>query len=61
MRSGRKASHWSSFSPQPAKIKGMPVPAVVIDVTPEAVTLAADHELAGTDLNFDIALVEVEG
>lgn len=40
---------------------GMPVPAVVIDVTPEAVTLDANHELAGKDLNFDIELVEVEG
>ena len=40
---------------------GMPVPAVVIDVTPEAVPLDAYHELAGKDLNFDIELVEVEG
>ena len=40
---------------------GMPVPAMVIDVTPEAVTLDANHELAGKDLNFDIELVEVEG
>ena len=40
---------------------GMPVPAVVIDVTPEAVTLDANHELAGKDLNFDIELVEIEG
>ncbi len=40
---------------------GMPVPAVVIDVTPEAVTLDANHELAGKDLNFDIELLEVEG
>ena len=40
---------------------GMPVPAVVIDVTSEAVTLDANHELAGKDLNFDIELVEVEG
>ena len=39
---------------------GMPVPAVVIDVTPEVVTLDANHELAGKDLNFDIELVEVE-
>ena len=39
---------------------GMPVPAVVIDVTAEAVTLDANHELAGKDLNFDIELVEVE-
>lgn len=39
---------------------GMPVPAVVIEVTPEQVTLDANHELAGVDLNFDIELVEVE-
>ena len=31
---------------------GMPVPAVTLD---------ANHELAGKDLNFDIELVEVEG
>lgn len=40
---------------------GMPVPAVVIEVTPEGVTLDANHELAGKDLNFDIELVEIEG
>ncbi len=40
---------------------GMPVPAVVIDMKPEDVTLDANHELAGKDLNFDIELVEVEG
>ena len=44
----------------PEMPSGMPVPAVVIDVTPEAVTLDANHELAGKDLNFDIELVEVE-
>ena len=40
---------------------GMPVPAVVIEVTPEGVTLDANHELAGKDLNFDIEIVEIEG
>ena len=40
---------------------GMPVPAVVIEVAPEGVTLDANHELAGKDLNFDIELVEIEG
>ena len=39
---------------------GMPVPAVVVDVNAEGVTLDANHELAGKDLNFDIELVEVE-
>ena len=39
---------------------GMPVPAVVVDVNTEGVTLDANHELAGKDLNFDIELVEVE-
>lgn len=29
-------------------------------MTAEAVTLDANHELAGKDLNFDIELVEVE-
>ncbi len=40
---------------------GMPVPAVVIEVSAEGVKLDANHELAGKDLNFDIELVEVEG
>lgn len=39
---------------------GMPVPAVVVEVSAEGVTLDANHELAGKDLNFDIELVEVE-
>ena len=40
---------------------GIPVPAVVVDVNAEGVTLDANHELAGKDLNFAIELVEVEG
>lgn len=40
---------------------GMPVPVTVIEVALEGVTLDANHEMAGKDLNFDIELVEVEG
>ena len=40
--------------------QGRPVPVTVIGVNPEGVTLDANHELAGKDLNFDIELVEVE-
>lgn len=38
---------------------GQPVPVTVIGVDAEGVTLDANHELAGKDLNFDIELVEV--
>ncbi len=38
---------------------GMPVPATVVEVSPEGIKLDANHELAGKDLNFDIELVEV--
>lgn len=41
---------------------GQPVPVTVVSVDPAAgVTLDANHELAGRDLNFDIELVSVEG
>ena len=40
--------------------QGQPIPVKVIDVDAEGVTLDANHELAGKDLNFDIELVEVE-
>lgn len=41
---------------------GQPVPVTVVSVDPAAgVTLDANHELAGSDLNFDIELVSVEG
>jgi FKBP-type peptidyl-prolyl cis-trans isomerase 2 len=40
---------------------GMPIPATVVEVTPEEVVIDANHELAGKPLNFDIELVEVEG
>ena len=39
---------------------GQPVPVKVINVNVEGVTVDANHELAGKDLNFDIELVEVE-
>ncbi|MBE6469132.1 MAG: peptidylprolyl isomerase [Coriobacteriaceae bacterium] len=41
---------------------GQPVPVTVVSVDPATgVTLDANHELAGSDLNFDIELVSVEG
>lgn len=41
--------------------QGQPIPVKVLAVDPkEGVTLDANHELAGMDLNFDIELVEVE-
>ena len=38
---------------------GQPIPAVVTSITEEAVTVDANHDLAGKPLNFDIELVEV--
>lgn len=40
---------------------GQPVPVTVVSVDPATgVTLDANHELAGQDLNFDIELVSIE-
>ena len=44
----------------PTASNGQPVPVKVTNVNPEGVTVDANHELAGKDLNFDIELVEVE-
>ena len=38
---------------------GQPVPATVARITPKVITVDANHEMAGKDLNFDIELVEV--
>lgn len=38
---------------------GQPIPATVLKVDATGVTLDANHELAGKDLNFDIELVEI--
>ena len=38
---------------------GTPVPARVVDVADETVTVDANHPLAGKTLNFDIELVEI--
>ena len=40
---------------------GQPVPVKVTNVNLEGITVDANHELAGKDLNFDIELVAVEG
>ena len=39
---------------------GQPVPATIAEVTPEAVVVDANHELAGKPLVFEIELVDVE-
>lgn len=39
---------------------GQPMPAVVVDTSDTAITLDANHPLAGKDLTFDIELVEVD-
>ena len=38
---------------------GDPVPAQVVDVSEEALTVDANHPLAGRDLEFEIELVEI--
>jgi peptidylprolyl isomerase len=38
---------------------GDPVPAQVVDVSDEALTVDANHPLAGRDLEFEIELVEI--
>jgi peptidylprolyl isomerase len=38
---------------------GTPMPVMVTDVTDTAITLDANHPLAGMDLTFDIRLVEI--
>jgi len=38
---------------------GTPMPVIVTDVTETAITLDANHPLAGLDLTFDIRLVEI--
>ena len=40
--------------------QGLPVPAMVCKVTPEAISLDLNHEMAGKALNFEIELLEVE-
>lgn len=40
--------------------QGFPVPATVCKVTPEAISLDLNHEMAGKALNFEIELLEVE-
>ena len=41
--------------------QGEQFPVVIIDVTDDAVTLDANHPLAGQDLTFDLTLVEIVG
>ena len=41
--------------------QGQPVPVTVAKVTPEALYLDMNHEMAGKALNFEIELLEVEG
>ena len=38
---------------------GSPMPVMVTEVTETAITLDANHPLAGMDLTFDIRLVEI--
>lgn len=39
---------------------GMPVPAVIAEITDDAVTVDANHELAGKTLTFEIELLSAE-
>jgi FKBP-type peptidyl-prolyl cis-trans isomerase 2 len=41
--------------------QGQAIPVTITDVSDDAVTLDANHPLAGKDLTFDIELVEVSG
>lgn len=44
---------------QVSRTGGAPLVVVVVDVSPEAVTIDANHPLAGKDLVFDIELLEI--
>jgi len=39
--------------------EGQPIPARITSVGDEAVTIDANHQLAGQDLNFELELVEI--
>lgn len=39
---------------------GQPIPVIVTDKNDETITLDANHEMAGKELNFKIELVAVE-
>lgn len=38
---------------------GQPIPVVIVEVSPDAVILDANHQLAGKTLIFDVELVEI--
>jgi len=42
-------------------MEGYAVPVTVTKVTPEALYIDSNHELAGKPLNFEIELIEVQG
>lgn len=39
---------------------GMPIPATITEVASDHVTVDANHEMAGKDLNFNIELLKIE-